>query len=470
MNKDFLWGTAMCASQSEGGFQEGGKGLVLDDIFPTAEKGRWDAIYDVDKALQTKYSFYPSHEAIDFYHRYPQDIKLLSELGIKFLRTSINWARIYPRGDEEEPNEEGLKFYDDVFAECQKYGIEPVITLNHFNTPLALYEKGGWKNRDVIQYFANYCKTVFERYQDSVRYWITFNEINMILGIPIVGGLLNPKKEENILEAKYQGAHNQLVASAWAVKLAHEINPNMKVGCMIGAGYAYPYTCNPKDVWEAYKKNREECCLTDVQVFGEYSNYMKQFFDKNKIDLHATEEDERMLKEYTSDFVALSYYATRLTSASPETLEKTGGNISSTIKNPYLTANDFGWQSDPLGFRITLNDLFDRYKKPLFVVENGYAALETMHDDEMIQDDYRIQYLKEHIQAMKDAMEDGVEILGYTTWGTIDIVSASTGEMSKRYGLIYVDLDNEGKGTKKRSKKKSFDWYKNVVQSNGESL
>lgn len=470
MKKDFLWGAAMSASQSEGAYLEDGKGLTLNDVFPAIHEGRWEAIYNVEEALKRTYNYYPGHQAIDFYHRYAEDIKLLAELGIKVFRTSINWARIFPNGDETVPNERGLKFYEDLFNECEKYGISPVVTLNHFDTPLGLYGCGGWKNKAVIEYFARYCETVFNRFRRQVKYWITFNEINMVLGIPIVGGLVDPLKEENILEAKYQAAHNQLVASALVTKLGHEINSDFMIGSMIGAGKHYPYSPNPEDVWAAYKAEQEEYSLIDVQVKGKYSAYMLQFFKKNDIDIRATEEELQLLEDYTSDFLALSYYSTRLTAANNEGKEATGGNIADTLKNPYLAANDWGWQIDPLGFRITLNELYDRYEKPLFVVENGLAAMDVADANHFVADDYRIDYFSKHIQAMKDAMEDGVEIIGYTTWGTIDIVSASSGQMSKRYGLVYVDLDDEGNGTRKRYKKKSFEWYKEVIRSNGEHL
>ncbi|MGV2966405.1 family 1 glycosylhydrolase [Paenibacillus sp. FSL H8-0317] len=470
MKKDFLWGAAMCATQSEGGYLEGGKGLTLADLFPAISEGRWDAIYNIEKAMNTKYDYYPSHNAIDFYHRYPEDIKLLAELGINFLRTSINWARIFPNGDDPEPNEEGLAFYDRLFAECAKYGITPVVTLNHFDTPLALIHKGGWKNKKVIDYFVTYCETVFRRYKNHVKYWITFNEINMVLGIPAVGGLIDPNKEENILEAKFQAAHNQLVSGALATKVGHEINPDFEIGCMIGAGKNYAYTCNPEDVWAAYQADQNEFSLVDVQAKGKYSDYMLSYFRRNEIDLKATEEEMDILRKYTSDFVALSYYSTRLVSSDKEDKEKTGGNINGTLKNPYLEANEWGWQIDPTGFRITLNELYDRYDQPLFIVENGFAVRETPDENNYLEDDYRIAYFRSHIKAMQDAMSDGVDIIGYTTWGTIDIVSASSGEMSKRYGLVYVDLDDKGQGTGDRFKKKSFDWYQEVVRSNGENL
>lgn len=470
MKENFLWGVAMSASQAEGEAFKDGKGLVMDDIVSNADNERYQATADIDIALGKTYDYYPSHKAIDFYNRYPEDVKLFAELGAKALRTSINWARIFPKGTEKEPNEDGLAFYDRLFDECLKYGIEPVVTLNHFNTPFEFYYSGGWKNRELIHHFTRYAATVFKRYKDKVKYWMTINEINMILSIPLVGGLINPTKEEHLVQAKYQGAHNQLVASALAVKTGREINPNFKIGCMMGAGVTYPYSCNPEDVWEAYQENEKEYALIDVQVKGEYPYLVTNLLKREGIKLDITDEDLIILKENTVDFVGLSYYSSRLTAADKESLQRAGANLNSTLKNPYLSSNDFGWQSDPLGFRITLNELYSRYHLPLFVVENGYSAFETMTDDNPIDDIYRIDYIREHLRALKDAVDDGVEIIGYTPWSGLDIISASSGMIAKRYGLIYVDLDDEGKGSLERIPKKSYHWFKQVITSNGEKL
>lgn len=469
MNKNFLWGVAMSASQAEGGALLDGKGLVMDDVVSNVYNERFLATANLEIALNKTYDYYPSYEAVDFYHRYPEDIRLFAELGVKALRTSINWARIYPKGTEDEPNEAGLAFYDRVFDECQKYGIEPVITLNHFNTPLEFYYSGGWKNRELIDHFVKYAKTVFSRYKDKVKYWMTINEINMILSLPLVGGLINPTLEENIEFAKYQGAHYQLVASALAVKAGKEINPNFQIGCMMGAGITYPYSCRPEDVWEAYQENEEEYALIDVQVKGKYPHLFLSKLKRMNLNLDITEEDLEILKANTVDFVGLSYYNTRLTAVDKTSLQKSGANLNATLKNPYLTSNDFDWQSDPVGFRTTLNELYSRYNLPLFVVENGYSAIEEQGVDP-IQDDYRIEYIRDHIKQLKFAIEDGVEIIGYMPWAGLDIISASTGVIEKRYGLIYVDLDDHGNGSRNRTPKKSYSWYQTVVQSNGEEL
>ena len=468
---DFLWGGAVAANQCEGAFDVDGKGLSPVDVLPDVHHGRWDALMNPTKALETDYGFYPSHESIDFYHRYKEDLALMAEMGFKTFRTSICWARIFPNGDETEPNEAGLKFYDDLFNECQRLGMEPLVTIQHFDTPVALMTKyGGWKNRKLIDFYLNYCDVVFNRYKDNVKYWLTFNEINMILHIPFFGGGLDLTNEENPEEVKYQSAHHQLVASAMATKLGHSINPDFQIGCMLAAGATYPNTCAPEDVWKSLEADREGYFFIDVQARGYYPSYSKRFFKENNITLEIAEGDLEVMKENTVDFISFSYYSSRLTSADPKVNEETEGNVFASLKNPYLKASEWGWQIDPLGLRTTLNQIYDRYQKPLFVVENGLGAKDVVEADGSIIDDYRIAYLREHIREMGEAIADGVECLGYTTWGCIDLVSAGSGEMSKRYGFIYVDRDNDGNGTLNRSKKKSFDWYKEVIASNGLNL
>lgn len=450
---------------------EDGKGLSPVDILPSVEKGRWEVLRNPKKALNTDYGYYPSHESIDFYHRYKEDLALMAEMGFKTFRTSICWARIFPNGDEKTPNEAGLKFYDELFDECLKYGMEPLITINHFDTPLGLMKDyGGWKNRQLIDFYLNYCDVIFKRYQHQVKYWLTFNEINMLLHIPFFGGGIDITEEAHPEQVKYQAAHHQLVASAKATKLAHEINPDLKIGCMLAAGKTYPNTCDPKDVWAALEADREGYFFIDVQARGYYPSYSKRFFKEHHIELDLKEGDLDVLKHHPVDFISFSYYSSRLTSADPSVNAKTEGNVFSSLKNPYLKASEWGWQIDPLGLRTTMNDIYDRYQKPLFVVENGLGAVDTVEANGDIHDDYRIDYLREHIREMGEALDDGVECWGYTPWGCIDLISAGTGEMKKRYGFIYVDRDNEGNGTLDRSKKKSFDWYKKVIASNGTDL
>lgn len=472
--KEFLWGGAIAANQYEGAHKAGGKGLGPIDYLPNKENGRIYAMYHPDAAVKKDYGYYPSHEAVDGYHYYKEDIKMFGEMGFKCLRLSISWPRIYPTGEEDKPNEEGLKFYDDLFDECHKYGIEPVVTLNHFDTPMALYEKyNGWESRKLIKLFENYAKAVFERYKEKVKYWLTFNEINILLVLPYMGGSMSVNNSENPLQLQYQAAHHQLVASALATKIAHEVNPNNMVGCMLAAGETYPNTCNPQDIWAAKELDREGFFFIDIQVRGKYPSYSKHIFKEHNICLDIRDEDYEALK-HTVDYVGFSYYSTKVATGDKELekkleSEKTDGNIYASLQNPYLERTQWGWIVDPFGLRITMNTIYDRYQLPLFVVENGLGAKDTIVDNK-IHDDYRVEYLSTHIEAVADTIEDGVEVMGYTPWGCIDLISAGTGQMSKRYGFIYVDLDDEGKGTRKRLKKDSFNWYKRVIESNGEDL
>ena len=454
--ENFLWGGATAANQCEGAYNEGGRGLANVDVCP-AGKDRFPVCLGKLKMLEPDNEhYYPAMEAIDMYHHFREDIAMFGEMGFKTYRMSIAWTRIFPNGDEEEPNEEGLRFYEEVFKECRKYGIEPLVTITHFDCPIHLIKKyGGWKNRKLIDFYKKLVTVLFTRYKGLVRYWLTFNEINMILHLPFMGAGLVFEEGENETLSKYLAAHHELVASAEATKIAHEIDPENKVGCMLAAGM---------------QKDRENYFFIDVQARGEYPAYAKKFFEREGIVLDMTPEDEKILKENTVDFVSFSYYSSRCTSAD-ENIEKTNGNVFATVKNPYLKASEWGWQIDPLGLRCTLNALYDRYQKPLFIVENGLGAVDEPDENGYVEDDYRIAYLREHIKAMKAAIEeDGVDLLGYTSWGCIDLVSASTGEMKKRYGFIYVDKDDQGNGTLKRTPKKSFYWYKKVIASNGEDL
>ncbi|MGL4337456.1 MAG: 6-phospho-beta-glucosidase [Turicibacter sp.] len=466
----FLWGGALAANQCEGAYLEDGKGLGLVDKLPSG-KMRQSILFNPTQIDQQTFDYYPSHEAIDFYHTYKEDIALLSEMGFKCLRISMSWPRVFPGGDESFPNELGLKYYDALIDELIKNKIEPIVTINHFDTPYALAKNyGGWSNPKLIDFYLTYCETIFNRYKGKVKYWLTFNEINMILHIPYLGGglLLEHDGDPAI---KYQAAHHQLVASAKATKLAHEIDSSNQVGCMLAAGSVYPYTCEPHDVMAAIEKNRESYFFIDVQSRGKYPAYTKQLFEQLGVKLCVTEEEIACLRENTVDFIAFSYYSSRLVSADPNVnVNKTDGNIFSSLKNPYLHASDWGWQIDPVGLRITMNDLYDRYQKPLFIVENGLGAVDKVEEDGQILDDYRIRYLQQHIDQMKLGVQDGVELMGYTPWGCIDLVSAGSGEMKKRYGFIYVDKDNEGLGTLARYKKKSFGWYQQVIASNGQDL
>lgn len=469
--ENFLWGGATAANQCEGAYNEGGRGLSIVDVMPIG-KDRFPVGLGKRKMFQVEEGqYYPAQTGIDFYHNYKEDIKLFAEMGFKQFRLSIGWSRIYPNGDDLEPNREGIEFYRSVFEECKKYGIEPLVTIAHFDVPMHLVEEyGSWRNRKLIDFYVRYCRTIFTEYKDLVKNWLTFNEINMLLHLPFVGAGLCFEEGENVEQVKYTAAHNQLVASALATKIGHEINPDFKIGCMLAGGNTYPNTPHPEDVFKSMEEDREGYFFIDVQARGYYHNYAIKQLERKGITIPFEEGDKELLKNNTVDFISFSYYSSRLTSADPEISSKTAGNVFATLRNPYLKASEWGWQIDPLGFRITLNSLYDRYQKPLMVVENGLGAKDEFING-TVEDDYRIEYLREHIKAMKDAIElDGVEVLGYTSWGCIDLVAASTGEMSKRYGFIYVDRDDYGNGTFKRYKKKSFNWYKKVIASNGENL
>ena len=470
--KDFLWGGATAANQFEGAYDRDGRGLANVDVIPHGED-RFNVLLGRRKMLDFEEGYhYPAKEGIRFYDHYKEDIKLFAEMGFKTFRMSIAWTRIFPNGDEIQPNEAGLQFYEDVFNELKKYNIEPLVTITHFDCPIHLIkEYGGWKNRKMIEFYERLVRTLFERYKGLVKYWITFNEINILLHAPFMGAGVVIEEGEDRDQILYQAAHHELVASALATKIAHEVDPENKVGCMLAGGEFYPNTPNPKDVFAAMQADRLNYFFIDVQSRGEYPNYALKEFERKGIEIKMEEGDLELLKNHTVDYISFSYYSSRVASADPKHLDKADANMFAGVKNPYLDESEWGWQIDPLGFRITINALYDRYQKPLFVVENGLGAIDEVTEDGEIIDDYRIAYLRAHIEAMRDAIAiDGVPILGYTTWGPIDLVSASTGEMSKRYGFIYVDRQDDGSGTFKRMKKKSFDWYKQVIASNGEKL
>ncbi|MEF1201183.1 6-phospho-beta-glucosidase [Vibrio owensii] len=468
--ESFLWGGAIAANQSEGGYREGGKGLTTVDMIPYGDNRMPIKLGLVDSVELSEEEFYPSHQAIDFYHRYKEDIALLAEMGFKTFRMSIAWSRIFPKGDELEPNQAGIDFYRSVFEECHKYGIEPLVTLCHFDVPMHLVnEYGSWRNRKMIGFFERYARTCFEAFDGLVKYWLTFNEINILLHSPFSGAGLLFQEGENRDQVKYQAAHHELVASALVTKIAHEINPENQVGCMLAGGNFYPYSCKPEDVFTAMQKDRENLFFIDVQSRGYYPSYAQKVFDEKGVKLEILEEDYETLKN-TVDFISFSYYASRCASAEMNANNTSEANVVKSIRNPHLPASDWGWVIDPLGLRITMNTLYDRYQKPLFLVENGLGAKDVPDENGEVQDDYRIDYLRQHVEAMADAITDGVPLMGFTPWGCIDLVAASTGEMSKRYGFIYVDRDNLGNGTLNRTPKKSFHWYKRVIASNGTEL
>lgn len=474
--ENFLWGGATAANQCEGAWDRDGKGVSVADICTGGKFGQSKRITPVLE----EGTFYPSHEAIQHYDRFRQDIALFAEMGFKCYRFSIAWTRIFPNGDETEPNEAGLRHYEEVIDECLKYGIEPLITISHYEVPFGLTKKcNAWVSRDMIDYFLNYCRAIFTRYKGKVKYWLTFNEINSAsepMGALLNQGILNDlehptefMKQPDIPQQRYQGLHHMLVASALAVKMAHEIDPNYRVGNMMIYSASYPLTCDPDDVLACQQYNRRyNYYCTDVQARGAYPAFAKRMLEELGVTLETKPEDDGILKNGTVDFITFSYYMSSCQTA--KDMKGGEGNILGGVPNPNLPASDWGWQIDPKGLRYALNDLYDRYGLPLMVVENGLGARDEIEADGSINDDYRIDYLRQHIEQMKEAVGDGVDLMGYTPWGCIDLVSASTGEYAKRYGMIYVRRYDDGTGDFARLKKKSFYWYQKVIATNGEDL
>lgn len=471
----FLWGGAVAAHQIEGAWNTDGKGVSCADVMTAGSHGVKREI--TDGIIEGKN--YPNHDAINFYHNYKEDISLFKELGLKSFRTSINWTRIFPKGDEVEPNEAGLKFYDDLFDELIENGIEPIVTLSHFEIPYHLYtEYGGFRNRKLIDFFVHYAETVMERYKDKVKYWMTFNEINNQADDQDeihtwTNSAIQFSKGENREEIVFQASMYELIASAKVVKLGKKINPNFKIGCMMAYVPIYPYSSNPEDVMASVKVMEKRFFYSDVHVRGTLPEYILKYWKENSLNIEYTKEDLQILKEGTVDYIGISYYmsktVTTLKDVDGEPVQ--GVKNAKIVKNPYVAESDWGWEIDPVGLRYTLNIVYQRYETPLFIVENGFGAYDKIDSKKEIQDPYRIEYLKRHIEEMKIAInEDGVDVMGYTPWGIIDLVSFGTGEMEKRYGMIYVDKDNEGIGSLKRYKKKSFAWYKKVIETNGKNL
>ncbi|MDW6002981.1 6-phospho-beta-glucosidase [Vibrio mangrovi] len=467
---DFLWGGAVAAHQVEGAWDRDGKGPSIVDVLSGGDVNTSRQITD---GVLDGYH-YPNHEATAFYDYYKDDVALLAEMGFKCFRTSINWTRIFPNGDEVEPNESGLQYYDDLFDELLEHGIEPVITLSHFEMPLHLVkEYGGFKNRRVVDFFVHYAETVMHRYKDKVRYWMTFNEINNQRDVHIqLMGYSNSGVDYTVEacpeECMYQVVHHEFVASAKVVKIGHKINPDFKIGCMVAWVPIYPYSCDPDDIMHAQQAMRTRYFFSDVHMRGEYPAYVLKEWERKGYHIEMEADDLDVLKEGVCDYIGLSYYMSIAVKADKQ--EDSEG-LTGVIKNPYVQASEWGWQIDPVGLRYSLGELYERYNKPLFIVENGFGAQDLLGENGEINDDYRIRYLKEHIEQMKKAVSfDGVELMGYTPWGCIDCVSFGTGEYRKRYGFIYVDRHDDGTGTMKRLRKKSFLWYKDVISSNGEKL
>lgn len=470
---DFLWGGATAANQYEGAWKLDGKGISLADVCTGGSK---DHPRRITPELE-KNVFYPSHMATDFYHHMDEDIELAHELGLKMLRLSINWTRIFPTGMEEEPNEKGLAFYDAIFKKMKAYGIEPLVTISHYEMPYALVEKyNGWSDRKVVALYLRYCKAIFERYQNQVKYWLTFNEINagtMPAGAPLALGCIKDYNGPLLsfpadLQLMYQSLHHQFIASAQAVIWAREHYPWFRMGCMSAFATKYPYSCDPDDILRTQQEMRvTNWFCSDVQVRGEYPSYMDRFFEENRITIARESADAQILRKGAVDFYSCSYYTSTCVSAGRNRPDKTGGNLSGGIRNPHLQENEWGWQIDPKGLRYSLNEIYDRYRLPIMIVENGLGAVDQPEEDGSVQDAYRIDYLKQHIEQMEEAVKDGVDLIGYMVWGWIDLVSASTGEIEKRYGLVYVDRKDDGSGNFERKKKASFFWYQKMIEENG---
>lgn len=478
--ENFLWGGATAANQCEGAWNIDGKGVsTADHLTAGSRTSHRKFTINIEDGIN-----YPTHEAVNFYYNYKEDIALFAEMGFKLFRMSIAWTRIFPNGDDLVPNKAGLEFYRSVFQELKKYGIEPLVTLSHYEMPYHLAEKyDGWASRRCIDFYLKYCETVFTEYKGLVKYWLTFNEINALTmpacgywagGITSNGGGHGPEEVQNeTVEQKskrFTALHHQFLASAKAVNLAHEIDSKYKVGCMIAGLTSYSLTCNPDDVLATQRQRQNKLYFCgDVQVLGEYPYYIERYFNENDIKVGIEDGDREILMQGCVDFFTFSYYATGCISTDPEA-EKTGGNLVFGVKNPHLETSEWGWQIDPKGLRFFLNEFYDRYKVPIMVVENGLGAIDVVEEDGSVHDPYRIEFLRRHIEQMSESIKDGVDLIGYTTWGCIDIASAGTGEMRKRYGTIYVDKDDFGNGTLKRIRKDSFYWYKKVINSNGRDL
>ncbi|QLG40259.1 family 1 glycosylhydrolase [Paenibacillus sp. E222] len=476
----FLWGGATAANQLEGAFDADGKGLSTSDMAPFVPKelrnGK-DFTFDVNSVELEEFLggntdvYFPKRNGVDFYHRYKEDIAMFAEMGFKVLRISMAWTRIFPTGEEEVPNEAGLAFYDNVLEELLKHNIEPLVTISHYEMPVHLTQKyNGWEDRRLIDLYLKFANTLFDRYKDKVKYWITFNEMNMILtSLYTGGGILEDKIKGSKEQVAYQATHHQFVASALAVKSGKEKMPNAQIGCMICRLETYAASSKPEDVLQTLKEDQMNLFYPEVQARGEYPSYMNRYFEENGIKLVKEPEDDAIIKDNTVDFIAFSYYMTYIGKYDPND-NSNSGMLVSQVKNPHLEVTEWGWPIDPIGLRVALNRLYDRYRMPLFIVENGLGATDKLEEDGSIHDTYRIDYLRRHIEQMREAVADGVDLMGFTSWGPIDIISCSTSEMGKRYGFIYVDQDNAGNGTLQRYRKDSFDWYKQVIESNGQIL
>ena len=492
--ENFLWGGATSAAQIEGGRCFDGKGLShLDYVYYRGPKIPCNFMLKKDlemaKAREAELNF-PNRRGIDFYHRYKEDIALLAEMGFRSFRMSISWTRLFPTGKEEKPCEEGVQFYHNVFRELHKYNIEPLVTMIHYELPIGFVDEfGGWESPEIIPYCVKYLKFLIDEYKDEVKYWLTFNEINMVTAVPWLGGgiILDRNEEfempkdfrpfapmpEKMAErwnnASHQALHHQFIASAMVVKYAHDTAPGCLIGNMFNLHHLYPETSAPADAYRAHEETEYNMFFCDVMARGYYPEWIKSYYRRNNINIRYVDNYEEILAEGKVDFISLSYYLSSIVTDDPERQERIGSFIRR-LQNPHLETSEFGWQVDPTALRISLNELRDRFNLPIYIVENGIGAFETLTEDKTVHDDYRIAYLRSHIEAIAEAIDDGVDVMGYTPWGCIDLVSCSLVSMSKRYGFVYVDADDEGNGTYDRYRKDSFYWYRKVIASNGEDL
>lgn len=478
---NFLWGGATAAAQYEGGFDEGGKGLSHLDMIGFVEKEDRPPFFSANTYVDyERYEYNKEHAATlnlpyrrgsDFYHHYKEDIAEAAALGLKCFRMSVAWTRLFPTGMEDKPQPEGVQFYHNVFRELRKYGIEPLVTMTHYEVPDHLLETlNGWESPEMIEHFTHYTKFLIDEYKDEVTYWLTFNEINMICVIPFLGGGMFVERSERPREELiHQALHHQFVASALTVKYLHDNAPGARIGNMFNRHEIYPYTCTPDDVFEAFRDEQFNYFFSDVMAKGAYPRFILNYYEESDIHIQWVEGFEKILREGVVDFISFSYYLSTVRSAEPDKIEPLGRFLRK-LQNPYLKQSDFGWTIDPLALRLSLNKLYQRYGLPLFITENGVGAFESLDENGTVEDDYRVEYIGNHLRAIRDAISDGVEVMGYTAWGWIDIVSCSLANFEKRYGFVYVDADDRGNGTYQRSRKKSFDWYREVIETNGASL
>lgn len=444
--ENFLWGASTSAYQVEGAWNEDGKAPSVQDMKEIP-------------AGTTDFKV-----AVDHYHRFEEDVRLFKELGLKAYRFSISWSRVMPDG---KVNPEGLNFYRKLINLLKENDIEPIVTVFHFDLPYTISEKGGWENRETIQEFADYCHLLFDTFGNDVTYWQTINEQNvMALAGSVIGTSTKSMKE------KFQENHHMLVAQALVTKIYHENNYPGKIGPAPNISSVYPASDKPEDQLAAFNMSAlRNWLFLDVAVFGKYNHNAWHVLEKIGACPTITEEDAEILAAGTCDYIAFNYYNTMTVAAYFEKENKidqqSGFGIPGffqSVANDHLPMTEFGWPIDPEGFRFTLNEIYSRYRLPLLVTENGIGAKDVLVDGK-VHDDYRIDYLTQHIQQMQYAIEDGVEMIGYCPWSAIDLISTHEG-IEKRYGFIYVDRTEDDLKNMDRYKKDSFYWYQKVIKNN----